>query len=114
MRREADRSTDPHGLDSIIGVLYRVARIPLDLVRQEQLVDDLDAVVSDPKRRHHLGRDGGRVRVGGLDGCHAGCWLPVAGETVALSPAILLSSFHDRRPPLFWFASAHVSEHAIT
>lgn len=62
----------PHRFDSIIGVLYRVARVPLDLVGKQQLVDDLDAVVSYSERRHHLGRDGWRIWRGGLNGCHTG------------------------------------------
>lgn len=33
----------------------------------------MDTVVFHSKGSHHLGRDGGRVGIGGLNGCHTCC-----------------------------------------
>lgn len=60
----------PHGLDGIVGILDRLAGVPLDLMREQELVDYVNAVVLHAERGHHLGRNSGRVGIGGLDGCH--------------------------------------------
>lgn len=46
---------------------------------KQELVDHMDTVVFDSEGSHHLGRDGRRVGVCGLDGCHGSC---VGGEVV--------------------------------
>jgi hypothetical protein len=74
--------THPHGLDRIVRILHGLARIPLDLVREQELVEHMDAVLLYAEGGHHLGRDGGRVRVGGLDGCH--CCRVLVKEMVSI------------------------------
>lgn len=76
---------------------------------KQQLVDDLDAVVSYPEGRHHLGRDGWRTWGGRLDGGHTGM---LRGRVSATERAGLrrLRFIIVRPPTSFLVASAHVSD----
>lgn len=67
-----ERSTYPHGFDCIVSIFDRFTGIPLDLVRKEKLVDDVNAVVLDSERCHHFGRHGRRRGISRLNSSHNG------------------------------------------